>query len=352
MPVFLNILSHKFFKTAFFISIFIFLTGGLQARIIPERNLPDANTVSPQIAPLVNANIADWVMAVPKNLQEWQRIRKELNDNSLKLIPKLLEEYKVKCESGTMAGVPIFELTPQTISKENINRVLLFIHGGGYVLNSGIAGISEAVPLAALGHIRIIAADYRLAPEHPYPAALNDVMAVYKELLKNYPAKNIGVFGTSTGGGLTLALPLAAKKENLPMPGAIAPGTPWSDLTKTGDSYYTNEQVDNILGGYDGWLGEAAKVYANGHNLKDPLLSPVYGDVKNFPPVLLTSGTRDLFLSNTVRMHAKLRESDIPADLIVIEGLSHAEYYMIPDSPEALYYYRELKKFFDKNLGQ
>ena len=111
---------------------------------------------------------------------------------------------------------------------------------------------------------------------------------------------------------MTLILTLRARAEGLPLPAAIAPGTPWTDLTKTGDSYFVNEGVDNVLISYDGWLSEAARVYAGGHDLKDPMLSPVYGDVSNFPPTLLTSGTRDLFLSNTVRMHLKLRQGAFP----------------------------------------
>src|SRR6266478_4677036 len=107
----------------------------------------------------------------------------------------------------------------------------------------------------------------------------------------------MAMFGTSTGGGMTLAMELRARTEGLPLPAATAPGTPWSDMTKTGDTFSTNEKVDNILVSNDGWLGDAAKLYANGHDLRDPQLSPVYGDLSGFPPTILTSGTRDLFLS-------------------------------------------------------
>ena len=118
------------------------------------------------------------------------------------------------------------------------------------------------------------------------------------------------------------------------MPGAIAPGTPWSDMTKTGDTYFANEMVDNVLVSNDGWLADAANLYANGHDLKDPMLSPVYGDLHGFPPTILTSGTRDLFLSNTVRVHRKLRAAGVVADLMVFEGQSHAQYLFVPDAPE------------------
>ena len=149
-----------------------------------------------------------------------------------------------------------------------------------------------------------------------------------------------------------LALVLRAKKEGVPLPGATAPGTPWSDMTKTGDTFFTNEMVDNILVSNDGWLGDAAKLYANGHDLKDPQLSPIYGDYAGFPPTILTSGTRDLFLSNTVRVHRKLRQAGVVADLHVFEGQSHGQYGGDPAAPETKEHFGELTKFFDKYLGK
>ncbi len=119
---------------------------------------------------------------------------------------------------------------------------------------------------------------------------------------------------------MTLALMLRAKAEGLPLPGAIAPGSPWSDMTSTGDSYKTNEWIDNVVVSYDGYLSRLARLYAHGHDLKDPQLSPVYGDLHGLPPTILTSGTRDLFLSNTVRVQRKLREAGIEADLEMMKS--------------------------------
>src|SRR6185437_7434128 len=153
-------------------------------------------------------------------------------------------------------------------------------------------------------------------------------------------------------GGMTLAMVLRAKDEHLPLPAAIAPGTPWSDLTDTGDSYKTNEWVDNILVTWNGWLGDAAKLYAGRHDLKEPYLSPIYGDFHGFPPAILTTGTRALFLSNTVRTHRKLRRAGVEADLNVYEGQSHAEYYVDPDAPETKEAMTDIANFFDKHLGK
>ncbi len=137
--------------------------------------------------------------------------------------------------------------------------------------------------MAGRARVKVIAVDYRMPPDFPYPAAIDDAMTVYKKTLKTTDSKRIGIFGTSTGGGMALIMVLRAKAEGQPLPGAIAPGTPWSDMTKTGDTYFANEMVDDVLVSNDGWLGDAATLYADGHDLKDPMLSPVYGDLQGFP---------------------------------------------------------------------
>ena len=137
---------------------------------------------------------------------------------------------------------------------------------------------------------------------------------------------------------MVLEVMLRAKQQGLRLPGAISPGTPMSDVTKTGDSFYSNEMVDNVLVSRDGFCDAATRVYAHGHDLKDPLLSPIYGDMHGFPPAILTTGTRDLLLSNTVRVHRKLREAGVDAQLEDYEGQSHAQYQFddrVPESREA-----------------
>lgn len=315
-----------------------------------ERHFPAPHTVSPELQQLISEPPLTWWDAHPENAQEWKAFVREIAEQTERFLPELRERMNVTVERGQMAGVQVFAVKPDRISEENRDRVLLHFHGGGYVLNPGEAGTLEAIYMAGFSGMKVISVDYRMPPDFPYPAAMDDAATVYRDLLKKYPAEKIGVFGTSTGGGMTLALMLRARDEGLPMPGAIAPGTPWTDMTRTGDSYVTNEGVDNILVSYDGWIKSAAKLYAGGYDLRDPMLSPIYGDVRGFPPTLLTTGTRDLFLSNTVRMHLKLREAEVPADLIVFEGMSHAQYHMSAQAPETSFHFIQLSKFFEKNL--
>lgn len=333
-----------------FLLIIIILVSALPVAAQEIKNFPAPNTVSPELQALIGAEPAPIWNMHPKNTKEWNDFVRMVAEPAVKDLPRLKKKTGVTVTSERISGVRVYNVIPANISPENKNRVLLHFHGGGYVLNPGEAVLSEAVLMAGYGDIRVVSVDYRMLPDHPYPAAMDDAVSVYKELIKKYDPKQIGVFGTSTGGGMTLALTLRAKKEGLPLPGALAAGTPWTDLTKTGDSYFVNDGVDNMLVSYEGWLGDAAKAYANGHDMKDPMLSPVYGDVSSFPPTILTTGTRDLFLSNTVRMHLKLREAGVTADLIVFEGMSHTHYLMSDDMPETKLHFNELSKFFNRYL--
>jgi acetyl esterase/lipase len=312
---------------------------------------PPADEVSPQEQALIAAPYPPHFNADPKTAAEWKALIDARAAVTARVVPGLKERFQLTVEPRLIAGVKSYVVTPATIPAKNANRLLVHVHGGGYVFAPGDAALPEALLLAGFGGFKVISVDYRMPPDAPYPAAMDDAMAVWKEAVKMAPPKNMAIFGTSTGGAMTLAMVLRAKAENLPLPGAIAPGTPWSDIAKVGDTYETNEWVDNILVTWDGWLGRAAKLYANGTDLKHPYISPIYGDFTGFPPAILTSGTRDLFLSNTVRTHRKLRRAGVEADLNVYEGQSHAQYGADPNAPETKEAFTDIANFFDRHLG-
>ncbi|MDB5400413.1 MAG: acetyl-hydrolase [Rhodopila sp.] len=327
---------------------------GTGPRTVPGRIIPvPTATVSPELA----ATIAKPYRALawnanPPDAAAWTALVNHLAEGAAAAQPGWREKLGVTMTTGVMAGVPVFILQPKEMPAENRNRVLLNLHGGGYVYGPGEAGTGEAAAMAGYGHFKVIEVDYRMPPAAPYPAAMDDAMAVYKAVLATTDPAHVAVFGTSTGGGMTLALMLRAKAEGVPLPAAIAPGTPWSDLTDSGDSYQTNEWLDNILVSYQGYLGHAAKLYANGRDLKDPQLSPIYGDFHGFPPAILTTGTRDLFLSNTVRTHRKLRQAGVEAELQVFEGFSHAYYTIDPFIPESREAFGEIAQFLSAHLAK
>ena len=136
------------------------------------------------------------------------------------------EKLGVTLEPTVIGGVKAFIVTPKEIAPANRNRLLVHVHGGGYVYNPGEAGTGEATLMAGYGGFKVISFDYRMPPDDPYPAAMDDAMAVWKAAVKLQDPRNMAIFGTSTGGGMTLAMILRAKQEGLPLPAAIAPGTP------------------------------------------------------------------------------------------------------------------------------
>ncbi len=322
-------------------------------RVAPVKSMGNpGDGVSSEMQAMIGAPYPPHFNADPKTPAEW----KELIDRRAKLaianIPAMKEKLGVKVEETKIAGVHCYIVTPEKIPSENRRRLLVHVHGGGYVFGPGEAALPEAIMMAGFGGFKVISVDYRMPPDFPYPAAMDDAMAVWKEVVKTHDPRRMAIFGTSTGGAMTLAMVLRAKDEKLPRPAAIAPGTPWSDIDKIGDTYGSNEWVDNVLVTWDGWLGRAAKLYANGESLKNPYISPIYGDFKGFPPTILTTGTRDLFLSNTVRTHRKLRRAGVIADLNVYEGQSHAQYQFNVSAPETREAFTDIAKFFDRHLRE
>jgi acetyl esterase/lipase len=300
------------------------------------------------IAPAWTGDTSATVMTT----EQWKAAVHDDDEREAKRVDPLLQKFHVTLEQQTIAGVPVYKVKPANVAPENRDRLLVHVHGGGYVSFAGKAATPEAILMAYYGQIEVISVDYRMPPDFPFPAAVEDAVAVWKAVIHSHKPSRVGLFGTSAGGGLTLATVLRLKQLGLPLPGALMAGTPWTDLTQTGDSYFANEFVDNVLGSYRGGLEAAAKLYAGAHDLKEPLLSPIYGDVSSFPPTLLLSGTRDLFLSNTVRMQQKLLQSGARADLIVFEGQSHAQYLIVTDAPESAAAWREVSSFFNQNLGR
>ena len=235
-------------------------------------------------------------------------------------------------------GARVFEITPPGLADDD-RTVVLEMHGGALILCGGDICRAMGATTAARLQRRVWAVDYRMPPLHPYPAALDDCMSAYRALLAERAPAEIIVSGGSAGGNLAAALMLRARDEGLPLPAGLILNTPEADLTESGDSFTTNEGVDPLLHS----LMPVNLLYADGHDLAHPYLSPLFGDfTKGYPPTILTTGTRDLYLSNTVRMHRALRAAGIPASLHVLEAAGHTGF---PGSPEGGEIDKELRLF-------
>ncbi|CDR34214.1 alpha/beta hydrolase [Criblamydia sequanensis] len=322
-------------------------------RHVPSREIPVPTNVSRELKKNIALPLNPLMYVEPKTREEWREIvEKGSGVVTQSLMSQANKLFKVEVKPEIMAEVKTHIVSPKNIPEKNKNRILVYIHGGGYILNGGEGSIPEAMAMAHYGEIKVISIDYRMLPDYPFPAGLDDVIAVYKQVLNQYKPENIGMFGTSAGAALTASAMLKLNDLNLPQPAVIGLGTPFSDISGIGDSYQTNQDIDNFLVKYNGLLRSIANLYTGKNDMKEPLISPVYGDFKKgFPPTILTTGTRDLFLSNTVRMHQKLREAGVEAYLQVFEGCSHAFYLQVLDSPESKQAYQEMVLFFDKHLG-
>ena len=288
---------------------------------------------------------------VLKTDDEWEAWAQEGDVPSAAAARAFAEALSVKVEEDEVAGVRVYRVTPPEIDEEHRTHLFLYIHGGAWVRNAGLAGTIEPVIIAARIGIPVLAIDYRMPPKYPAPAATDDVLAVWGELLEELSGDMIVMGGTSAGGNITLSSVHRFKEAGLTVPGALYVGTPAVDLDMTGDSRFLNEGVDRLLVSWKHIPHDAAAMYAGDFDLRHPHVSPIYGDFSGFPPSYLISGTRDLMLSDTIRAHRELRRAGVDADLHVYEGHSHGDYIAVWNAPESEEHYAELKAFVLEHLA-
>jgi acetyl esterase/lipase len=258
------------------------------------------------------------------------------------LCPNQLVENKI-------AGVPVRIVTPEGMPEANRDKVLLNLHGGGF--NSDSGSYTESIPIAAYSKIKVVAVLYRLAPEHPFPAAVDDSVAVYKELLKTYKPQHIVIYGTSAGAILTGEVAVKLKQLGMPLPAALGIFSGMGDFARDGDSI-----AMYALRGLSGHLdppdpGKHLSEYVGATDSKDTLLSPIYADLQGLPPTLFVTSGRDLLLSGTSNWHRSYLNAGVDARLVVFDALTHAFWYD-PKLPEALEANHMMADFFVKQLGK
>jgi acetyl esterase/lipase len=254
-----------------------------------------------------------------------------------------------KIVETTMAGVPVHVVTPENMSAENNNKVLMNLHGGSFNADSG--SYAESIPIAGYSKIKVVAVLYRLAPEHPFPAAVDDGVAVYKELLKSYEPNHIVIYGTSAGAALTAEIAVKLKQLGLPMPAALGIFSSLDSFAHMGDSWsiFTLSGLNGHMSLPDGSTHDA--YYVGSTDTTDPVLSPIYADLRGLPPTLFISSERDALLSGTANLHRAYLRAGVDARLIVFDALPHAFWYdsTLPESIEANHY---MADFMVKELGK
>lgn len=310
------------------------------------RIVPVPKTVSPEAQKSLARPVSDApdhsdITQQRAHVDSWQ---KGAGDAALKLYPATVTD-------GKIAGIPVRIITPPTIGKGKENRVLINFHGGGFAVDSG--SLSETIPVANLTGTKVISVLYRLAPEHPFPASVEDTIAVYKELLKTYKPRNIAIFGTSAGAILTAETAVKIKQLNLPMPAALGIFSGAGDFSKPDDSLAIFG-LEGLKGPLDPPAAPGTPIlpdYVGKTDPKDPALSPVFADLHGMPPTLFITSTRDLLLSGTSILHRAYLNAGVDAQLVVFEALPHAFWNNInlPESREA---FELMAKFFNEHVGK
>lgn len=251
------------------------------------------------------------------------------------------KRFDVEVSKGRIAGVPVKHVRRRDSDPAD-PRLLINFHGGGFMLDSG--SLTETIPIAGLTGIPVVTVMYRMAPEHPFPAAVDDALAVYADALKHRPASAIAIYGSSAGACLTLQLLARIKAEGLPMPAAAGVFSGAADLTITGDC---EAYLPPIMGARS--AAETLDEYCAGTDRTNPLLSPALGDLSGLPPMLLMTSTRDQLLSHTLLADAALRRAGVDVDLRVYEGMAHAFWAWI-ECPETEVALAAQADFFSRHL--
>ncbi len=308
------------------------------------RVVPLPETVSPEARAVLARPMAD--QGPPESLADRRTHTDAYTAGArvawTKICPNTIVEDKI-------AGVPVHIVTPDGMLEANRDKVLMNLHGGGF--NSDSGSFTESIPIASYTGIKVVAVLYRLAPENPFPAAVDDSVAVYKELLKTYKPDHIVIYGTSAGAILTGEVASKLKQLRLPMPAALGIFSGHGDFARRGDS-----QALYALRGLSGHLDPPTAVpspdaYATSTDLHDPILSPIYADLHGLPPTLFVTSGRDILLSGTSNLHRAFLHAGVDARLIVFDALTHAFWYD-PKLPEAIEANHLMADFFLSHLGR
>lgn len=258
------------------------------------------------------------VMPPPDDHDGWMRIKVMADARYAVAVKALAGSLRSNVETIEIGAATMHMASPE--APFPVECAYIDLHGGALVVGGGEACRAGAQMQADHHGVLCYGVDYRMPPEHPYPAGLDDCLTVYRYVLERHASNAIVIGGRSAGGNLAAAMVLRAREEGLPLPAGLVLLSPQVDLTESGDSFEVNQMVDVVL---PGRLTANNRLYANGADLAHPFLSPLFGDLAGFPPTFLQTGTRDLFLSNTVRMHRALRRVGARTELHVFEAMPH-----------------------------
>jgi epsilon-lactone hydrolase len=294
-------------------------------------------------------NAPSFVVPNPDDLKGWQELNQEASTMILEMSQPIVNSYQPNITAAKLDGINVLDIKPKDW-RDN-GKVLVYVHGGGYTLLDANSTIVFAATIANSTGLRVISIDYSLALFSKWNQTTSEVVSVIQALKdQGYSPDDIAMFGDSAGGGLAAGATLKMRDEGLGMPAALVLWSPWTDVTGVGDTYFTLRNDDPFL--YLELDESMASAYANLSDQKNPYVSPVYGNFDSgFPPVLIQVGTKEGYLSDSVRLYQALDQADIPVKLDVYEGMPHVFQLFFHNTTESDLAVSKTSNFLKEYLG-
>jgi epsilon-lactone hydrolase len=281
----------------------------------------------------ITSQMPEFVTPGPNDLKGWEELNKQVSAMFIAQSQSLVDNFKPNITSTKLGNVPVLDIKPKNWVDNG--KVLVYVHGGGYTILGANSTLNNSVPVANATGLRIISIDYSLAPSSKWDEITGEVVSVIKALKdQGNSIENIAMYGDSAGGGLVASSILKMRDEGIGVPAAITLWSPWTDVSGAGDTYSTLKNADPFVP--DSMLKNMGGAYANVTDQKNPYVSPVYGNFsKGFPPTLIQVGTKEILLSDSVRLYQALDQANIPVKLDVYEGLPHVFQTTLYKTPES-----------------
>ena len=297
----------------------------------------------------ITTQMPEFIPPKPDDLKGWGELNKQISTMSISQSQSLVDSFEANITSFKLGNVPVMDIKPKGWVDQS--KALIYVHGGGYTILGANSTLNNSVPISNATGLRVISVDYSLAPFSKWNETTSEVVSVIKALMdQGYSLENIAMYGDSAGGGLAASSILKMRDEGIGIPAALVLWSPWTDVSGAGDTYSTLKSADLFIP--KAMLKNMGEAYANVTDQKNPYVSPVYGDFsKGFPPTLIQVGTKEILLSDSVRLYQVLDQAGIPVKLDVYEGMPHVfqtTLYKTPESSLAILKTSEfLKEYLD-----
>ncbi|MGD9535184.1 MAG: alpha/beta hydrolase [Candidatus Nitrosocosmicus sp.] len=281
----------------------------------------------------ITSQMPDFVFPKPNDLIGWEELNKRISSMSIAQSKALVDSFGANITSTKIGNVKVLDIKPKNWI--NNDKIIIYVHGGGYTILGANSTLTNSVTMANVTGLRIISVDYTLAPFSKWNDTTTEVVSVIKSLKdQGYSLKNMAMYGDSAGGGLVASSVLKMRDEGIGMPAVLVLWSPWTDVSRSGDTYSTLKSADVFIP--ESMLKNMGEAYANVTDQKNPYVSPVYGDFsKGFPPTLIQVGTKEILLSDSVRLYQALDQADIPVKLDIYEGMPHVFQTTLYKTPES-----------------